>query len=97
MNKTQVIKKMAKKLKMPVKKTTDIVNLLTDTLTEALVNGEKITIRDFASFEPYLSKETTRRNPKTGDVVDVEAKTRIKFKSSENLMNKIQEADIEQY
>ena len=55
-----------------------IVNELFDSLTQALVRGERIEIRGFGSFVVKHRRAREGRNPKTGDGVSVAAK-RIPF------------------
>lgn len=47
--------------------------------------GCKVSLIGFGGFFPYKTKATTKKNPKTGNPVEVPAKTVLKFKSSKNI------------
>lgn len=50
-----------------------------DTMTEALKEGEEVTVRNFGRFYGKIRDARTARNPRTGESVQVPAKTVIKF------------------
>ncbi len=62
-----------------------IVNELFDSLTRALVRGERIEIRGFGSFVVKQRRAREGRNPKTGAVVPVHAKRVPFFKVGKEL------------
>ena len=55
-----------------------MVNEVFDTMTQALVRGERIEIRGFGSFVVKNRQAREGRNPKTGAIVPVHAK-RVPF------------------
>ena len=57
------------------------VSLILDSITEALVNGERCEIRGFGSFSLNHRPERKGRNPKTGELVLVPAKPAPHFKA----------------
>lgn len=44
----------------------------------ALKNGEEVALQGLVTFKTYTRKETTRRNPKTNEVVNVPSKRALK-------------------
>ena len=62
-----------------------IVNELFDSLTQALVRGERIEIRGFGSFVVKQRRAREGRNPKTGALVPVHAKRVPFFKVGKEL------------
>lgn len=44
----------------------------------ALKNGEEVSLQGLVTFKTYTRKETTRRNPKTNEIVNVPAKKALK-------------------
>ncbi|MEK6584048.1 MAG: HU family DNA-binding protein, partial [Nitrospirota bacterium] len=75
MTKTDLIEKVSLQTDGLTKKQTEIiVNMLFDSIKDALAGGDKIEIRGFGSFR--IRKRQTRegRNPKTGKNVSVPEK-----------------------
>ena len=86
MTKNDLIEKIAKL--MPSKKeATIIVNKIFDEMLSALVNGEKVVITGFGSFNLLVTQPKKGRNPKTGDTILIEPKKKIKFKQSKEIFN----------
>ena len=86
MTKTDLIEEVSLKTDELTKKQTEIiVNMLFDSIKEALAEGDKIEIRGFGSFR--LRKRRTRegRNPKTGENVNVPDKKVPFFKAGKEL------------
>ncbi|MEO0813181.1 MAG: HU family DNA-binding protein, partial [Myxococcota bacterium] len=50
MNKSELIDQITDKSKLPRKRAEMVVNLIFDSMTEALARGERIEIRGFGSF-----------------------------------------------
>ena len=86
MTKNDLIEKIAKY--MPSKKEAAvIVNKMFDEMLVALVNGEKVVITGFGSFNLLVTQAKKGRNPKTGDAILIEPKKKIKFKQSKEIFN----------
>ena len=86
MTKNDLIEKIAKY--MPSKKEAAlIVNKMFDEMLTALVNGEKVVITGFGSFNLLVTQAKKGRNPKTGDTLLIEPKKKIKFKQSKEIFN----------
>ena len=62
-----------------------VVQKTLDYVTEALIKGETVELRNFGVFEVKLRKPRVGRNPKTGDRVEVPAKKIPFFKPSKEL------------
>jgi integration host factor subunit beta len=71
MNKSDLIVALAKEADLPLRKSEEIVNLVFDTMSTALIDGDRIEIRGFGSFMVKEYKGYTGRNPKTGDKIAV--------------------------
>jgi len=78
MNKSDLIKALAKKNNLTEKQATQIVDLVFDGFTNELKNGGRIEIRGFGSFTVREYESYAGRNPKTGNAVQVKPK-RIPF------------------
>lgn len=62
-----------------------VVDLLTDRMKKALLDGDRIEIRGFGVFEPRPRKHGLGRNIKTGASVEIPKGKSIRFKPGKDL------------
>jgi integration host factor subunit beta len=62
-----------------------IVDIVFDEITAALARGDRVELRDFGSFSVRMHKARTGRNPRTGEIISVEAKANPVFKTGRAL------------
>ncbi|MFH1856970.1 MAG: HU family DNA-binding protein [Candidatus Omnitrophota bacterium] len=67
-----------------------VVQRTLDIITEALLEGQKIELRNFGVFKIKFRKGRTGRNPRTGDVVPVPPKSVVVFKPGLVMKKKVQ-------
>ncbi|MDQ1239394.1 MAG: integration host factor subunit beta [Thermodesulfobacteriota bacterium] len=92
MNKSDLIVALAKEADLPLRKAEEIVNLVFETMSRALLDGDRIEIRGFGSFMVKEYKGYTGRNPKTGEQISVTDKKLPFFKTGKELKEKVDEA-----
>ncbi|MEW6137630.1 MAG: HU family DNA-binding protein [Thermodesulfobacteriota bacterium] len=85
MNKSELVAALAKETDLPLRKSEEIVNTVFDTMFRSLVDGDRIEIRGFGSFEIREYDKYLGRNPKTGDQIEVEGKRLPFFKAGKEL------------
>lgn len=61
------------------------LNALVNTIKTALVNGEKVQIAGFGSFEVNVRPAREGRNPSTGEVMTIAASKNVKFKAAKDM------------
>lgn len=88
MSRTRLIKQFKKK--NPKLKSSEI-NIIVDTfcasIKRALMSKKKVELRGFGTFFVKAIKEKySARNPKTGEIIYVPQKNKLRFKSSKNLI-----------
>ncbi len=93
MTKSDLIEKLAENGKLPKKQAEAIVDLVFDSMVDAMKRGERIEIRGFGSFVVKDYKPYTGRNPKTGDKVDVRAKKLPFFKVGKEMKERVDASD----
>ena len=76
MNKEQLVNAITQKTTITKRDASQILDALSDTIMEAVAEGEKITLVGFGTFEPRERKERPGRNPKTGEAITIPA-TRV--------------------
>jgi integration host factor subunit beta len=57
-----------------------VVAAILDRITGALVDGDRVELRDFGTFSVRDHDARTGRNPRTGETVNVRAKSSVNFK-----------------
>ena len=89
MNKSEMIEALAAKKGISFKKAEEIINTVFETMTKALLEGDRIEIRGFGSFVVNEYKSYTGRNPKTGEAIAVKPKKLPFFKVGKELKERV--------
>ena len=89
MNKSEMIEALAVKKAISFKKAEEIINTVFETMTRALLDGDRIEIRGFGSFVVNEYKSYTGRNPKTGEAIAVRPKKLPFFKVGKELKERV--------
>lgn len=89
MNKSELVEALAARARLPQNKAEEVVNTIFNRLTEALLHGRRIEIRGFGSFVNRRYGPYTGRNPKTGETINVRAKTIPFFKVGKELRERV--------
>ena len=66
-----------------------IVDIILKEIKNTLNRGEGVELRNFGTFRTNIQKASIRRNPKTGEKVNVPKKKTIKWKMSKDLFKKL--------
>ena len=66
-----------------------VVDIILKEIRETLNRDEGVEIRNFGTFRVKIQKASIRRNPKTGEKVNVPKKRTIKWKMSKDLFKKL--------
>jgi integration host factor subunit beta len=85
MTKAELVERVAEKINLTKKQTEAIVNILLNSITEALGEGDKVELRGFGSFRIRERNPREGRNPKTGETVSIPAKKVPFFKAGKEL------------
>lgn len=90
MTKSELVEQLAEKNTWLTRKDSEmIVNLVFDSISDALKRGEKVEIRGFGSFTVRERGAREARNPKSGDVVKIPAKKTPFFKTGKELRERV--------
>jgi integration host factor subunit beta len=85
MTKAELVERVAEEINLTKKQTETIVNILLNSITEALSQGDKVELRGFGSFRIRGRNPREGRNPKTGEAVHIPAKRVPFFKAGKEL------------
>ena len=66
-----------------------IIDIILKEIKDTLNRDEGVELRNFGTFRTSIQKPSIRRNPKTGQKVNVPKKKTIKWKMSKYLFNKL--------
>jgi integration host factor subunit beta len=89
MNKSELVEALAARNGLTYKKSEEIVNIIFDSMSDALTTGGRIEIRGFGSFVVKDYQAYMGRNPKTGEVIKVKPKKLPFFKVGKELREKV--------
>lgn len=90
MTKSELIERLSQQSGILNRKDSEqVVNIVFDSITEALKAGDKVEIRGFGSFTVRERDARTARNPKSGEVVDIPAKKTPFFKTGKDLRERV--------
>lgn len=85
MNKAELIEKVAYQCQMTKKDTALVLSALTDEITKALSQGEKVQLVGFGAFEPRIKPARTGVNPVTLEEMTIPETRTVAFKPGKNL------------
>jgi integration host factor subunit beta len=90
MNKSELIEQLAERSpKLTKKKAEAVVNLIFESMSNALVRDDRIEIRGFGSFQIKNYDAYTGRNPRTGETISVPSKKLPFFKVGKELKDRV--------
>ena len=89
MNKATLIAKIAEKSELNKKQAEAALTALTDTIVEALKEGEKVQLVGFGSFEVKKRAARIGRNPKTKESIEIPASVVPVFKAGKALKDAV--------
>ena len=92
MNKSELVEIIAEKSKIPKNRAEEAVNLVFDSMSEALMKGDRIEIRGFGSFVNREYESYTGRNPRSGESIQVPPKRLPFFKVGKELKERVDAA-----
>jgi DNA-binding protein HU-beta len=91
MNKTELVKAIAEKTEVSKKDVGAIVEAFQEVVTEALANGDKVSLIGFGNFEARERAARTGRNPQTGEEIQIAATKVPAFKAGSKLKDAVKQ------
>ena len=90
MNKRELIEAVSDKTGITKKKTGNVVDAVTETITDTLSQGEKITLVGFGTFQVRQREARKGINPQTKEALTIPAKKVLKFKAGKELRQAVE-------
>ena len=85
MNKSELVEAIANESGLTKSKSAEVLNSIVNNITEALKNGEKVSLTGFGTWSTTKREARKGRNPKTGAEIEIPSKTVAKFKAGNDL------------
>ena len=85
MNKKELVESMAEAADISKAAAEKALNGMLMTISEALSKGDKVTLVGFGTFSTVKRTERQAKNPRTGAMIKIPAKTVAKFKPGSKL------------
>ena len=93
MIKSELVRALNEKLpELQVKDVELALNCILRQLADAIVQGERIEIRGFGSFNLHHRPPRVARNPKTGEAINLPAKVALHFKPGKEMRGRVNAA-----
>ena len=89
MNKTELISAMAEKAEISKKDAEKALTAFTNVVADVLVDGDKVAITGFGTFEVVERTERQGRNPATGETITIASSKSPKFKAGKALKDAV--------
>lgn len=89
MNKIELIGAVASKSEMNKKDVEKVINAFTNVVADTLVDGDKVSIIGFGTFEVVERAERQGRNPATNEPMLIKASKSPKFKAGKALKDAV--------
>ena len=89
MNKLELISTLKNEADISKSEAAKVIQIFFDSMSDALVAGERVEIRGLCSFFVKEYKAYTGRNPKTGEKVVINPKKLPFFKSGKELRERV--------
>ena len=91
MTKTELIAQISEKNDISKKDAEKALSFVISAITDALIEGEKVQLVGFGTFEIRDRKEKESKNPRTGEKIIVPAKKAPAFKAGKALKDAVNE------
>ena len=88
--KRELVQRIAEKTNAQQIQAKEVIQGFLNEIIEELAKGNRLEFRDFGVFEPKEKAKRVARNPRTGERVEVPAKTTVKFKVGRLMKKMIQ-------
>ncbi|MFQ6862673.1 MAG: HU family DNA-binding protein [Beduini sp.] len=85
MNKKELVEAVSIKKELTKKEAEDLVDTVFDTITDSLLEGNKVLISGFGTFKVNHRKERKGVSPKTKEIMTIPASKTLTFKPSNRL------------
>lgn len=85
MNKSELVSQISKRSNLPLATSRKVLQALTDSISEALAQGDRVQLVGFGTFKVTERASREGRNPQTGKVIQIPATKTPSFSAGAEL------------
>ena len=89
MKKNEFVSLVAERTYMSKKDTEKVIDAAFAAIGDLMMQGDKLVLSGFGSFETKVRAARSGRNPRTGEVIEIEQATLPVFKAGRTLKDKV--------
>ena len=89
MTKADLVKEVSSKCELTQSAVEEVVNVVFEKVTAALVGGDEVKLKDFGNFVVKTKAARTGTNPGTGQKIQIPASKVVKFKPAKALKDSV--------
>jgi DNA-binding protein HU-alpha len=89
MKKPELAAAIAEKADLTKEKAGEVLNILTDEITNAMNNNDTVSLIGFGSFSVRERSARTGKNPQTGATIQIAASKSVGFKAGKSLKDAV--------
>lgn len=89
MKKPELAAAIAAKADVTKEKAGEIINAMTDQITEAMSKGDAVTLIGFGTFSRRERSARMGKNPQTGAAIEIKASKSVGFKAGKSLKDAV--------
>ncbi len=90
LTKAQLSEMLFEQIGLNKRESKDMIDAFFDLVADRLVNGEDVKISGFGNFQIRTKAARPGRNPRTGELIPIEARRVVTFHASHKLKERIQ-------
>lgn len=90
LTKAQLAELLFENIGLNKRESKDMIDAFFDLIAERLVEGEDVKISGFGNFQIRVKAPRPGRNPRTGELIPIEARRAVTFHASHKLKEQIQ-------
>lgn len=94
LTKAQLSEMLFDRLGLNKREAKDMVDAFFDMMGDALIQGEDVKITGFGNFQIRTKAPRPGRNPRTGELIPIEARRVVTFHASQKLREQIQDEGL---
>jgi len=94
MTKADIVEQIYEKIGFSKKESSEIVELIFDTMKETLERGDKVKISGFGNFVVRQKRPRVGRNPQTGEEIEISARRVLTFRPSQVLKGILNDSSV---
>ncbi|KKW68957.1 integration host factor subunit alpha [Lampropedia cohaerens] len=92
LTKAQLADLLYERIGLSKRESKEIVDAFFELMSRRLIDGESVRISGFGNFQVRTKAARPGRNPRTGEVIPIEARRVVTFQASTKLKEKVQQA-----